>query len=68
MLILNLLYQLFNYYPDNLFNSTQISLTEASNVNPFVLGTYTDTYVATAAVVGGQRFTITELEFRKYWV
>ena len=34
---------------DNLFNSTQISLTEASDVNPFVLGTYTDTYVATDA-------------------
>ncbi|MBT8448726.1 MAG: DUF5011 domain-containing protein [Gammaproteobacteria bacterium] len=34
---------------DNLFNSTQISLTESSDVNPFVLGTYADTYVATDA-------------------
>ncbi len=34
---------------DNLYNTTQISLTQTSNVNPFVLGTYQDTYTATDA-------------------
>ncbi len=44
-----------NYNPvnatasDNLYNTTQISLTMTSNVNPFVLGTYQDTYTATDA-------------------
>ncbi|MEY2923597.1 MAG: hypothetical protein RLZZ337_137 [Bacteroidota bacterium] len=34
---------------DNLYNNTQISLTQSSNVNPYVLGTYADTYTATDA-------------------
>ena len=34
---------------DNLYNTTQISLTQSSNVNPYVLGTYADTYTATDA-------------------
>lgn len=34
---------------DNLYNNTQISLTKTSNVNPYVLGTYADTYTATDA-------------------
>jgi hypothetical protein len=34
---------------DNLYNSTQISLTKTSNVNPYKLGTYQDTYTATDA-------------------
>jgi hypothetical protein len=34
---------------DNLYNNTQISLTKTSNVNPYVLGTYEDTYTATDA-------------------
>jgi PKD repeat protein len=34
---------------DNLYNTTQISLTKTSNVNPYVLGTYADTYTATDA-------------------
>jgi plastocyanin len=31
---------------DNLYNSTQISLTGSTNVEPYTLGTYQDTYVA----------------------
>ena len=34
---------------DNLYDNTQVSLTRTSNVNPFVLGLYTDTYTATDA-------------------
>ena len=34
---------------DNLYDVTEISLTVSSNVNPFVLGTYSDTYTATDA-------------------
>ena len=34
---------------DNLYSTTQISLTKTSNVNPYVLGTYEDTYTATDA-------------------
>jgi PKD repeat protein len=34
---------------DNLYDNTQISLTQSSNVNPYVLGTYQDTYTATDA-------------------
>lgn len=34
---------------DNLYNSTQISLTSTSNVDPYTLGTYQDTYTATDA-------------------
>ncbi|MFY0645173.1 MAG: DUF5011 domain-containing protein, partial [Bacteroidia bacterium] len=34
---------------DNLYNSTQISLTSSSNVNPYLLGTYQDSYTATDA-------------------
>jgi len=34
---------------DNLYNETQVSLTRTSNVNPFVLGKYEDTYTATDA-------------------
>ncbi|MBT8448335.1 MAG: DUF5011 domain-containing protein, partial [Gammaproteobacteria bacterium] len=34
---------------DNLFDNTQISLTQSSDVNPYVLGTYADTYTATDA-------------------
>jgi hypothetical protein len=34
---------------DNLYNNTQVSLTRKSNVNPFTLGLYTDTYTATDA-------------------
>ena len=34
---------------DNLYDNTQISLTQTSDVNPYVLGTYTDTYTATDA-------------------
>ncbi|MCB9245266.1 MAG: DUF5011 domain-containing protein [Flavobacteriales bacterium] len=34
---------------DNLYDNTQVSLTRKSNVNPFVLGMYEDTYTATDA-------------------
>ena len=34
---------------DNLYDNTQVSLTKSSNVNPYVLGTYYDTYTATDA-------------------
>ncbi|MEZ4844654.1 MAG: DUF5011 domain-containing protein [Bacteroidia bacterium] len=34
---------------DNLYDNTQISLTRTSNVNPYKLGLYTDTYTATDA-------------------
>jgi PKD repeat protein len=34
---------------DNLYDNTQISLAESSNVNPFKLGMYQDTYTATDA-------------------
>ena len=34
---------------DNLYDNTQVSLTRTSNVNPFQLGLYTDTYTATDA-------------------
>ena len=34
---------------DNLYDASQISLTKTSNVNPFVLGLYKDTYTATDA-------------------
>jgi PKD repeat protein len=34
---------------DNLYDNTQVSLVSESNVNPFVLGTYYDTYTATDA-------------------
>ena len=34
---------------DNLYSSTQISLTSTSNVDAYVLGTYQDTYTATDA-------------------
>ncbi|MEY2923596.1 MAG: hypothetical protein RLZZ337_136 [Bacteroidota bacterium] len=34
---------------DNLYNNTQVSLTQSSNVNPYVLGTYADVYTATDA-------------------
>lgn len=34
---------------DNLYDNTQVSLTRTSNVNPFVLGLYEDTYTATDA-------------------
>jgi hypothetical protein len=34
---------------DNLYDNTQVSLTRLSNVNPFKLGLYTDTYTATDA-------------------
>jgi PKD repeat protein len=34
---------------DNLYDNTQVSLTRTSNVNPFTLGLYTDTYTATDA-------------------
>ncbi len=34
---------------DNLYDNTQISLTQTSNVNPYKLGTYQDTYTATDA-------------------
>jgi len=34
---------------DNLYDETQVSLTRSSNVNPFVLGKYEDTYTATDA-------------------
>ncbi|MCB9245267.1 MAG: DUF5011 domain-containing protein [Flavobacteriales bacterium] len=34
---------------DNLYDNTQVSLTRSSNVNPFVLGLYEDTYTATDA-------------------
>ncbi|MBI1307521.1 MAG: DUF5011 domain-containing protein [Bacteroidetes bacterium] len=34
---------------DNFYNETQISLVRTSNVNPYILGKYTDTYTATDA-------------------
>ena len=34
---------------DNLYDASQISLTKTTNVNPFVLGLYKDTYTATDA-------------------
>ncbi|MFT5725270.1 MAG: hypothetical protein ACI9JN_002394, partial [Bacteroidia bacterium] len=34
---------------DNLYDNTQVSLTRLSNVNPFKLGLYTDSYTATDA-------------------
>jgi hypothetical protein len=34
---------------DNLYDATQVSLTKTSNVDPFVLGRYFDTYTATDA-------------------
>lgn len=34
---------------DNLYSTTEISLTQTSDVNPYVLGTYSDTYTATDA-------------------
>ncbi len=34
---------------DNLYDNTQVSLTRSSDVNPFKLGLYTDTYTATDA-------------------
>jgi PKD repeat protein len=34
---------------DNLYDQTQVSLTRTTNVNPYVLGLYTDTYTATDA-------------------
>ena len=34
---------------DNLYDASQISLTKTSNVNPFILGLYKDTYTATDA-------------------
>ena len=34
---------------DNLYDNTQVSLTRTSDVNPFQLGLYTDTYTATDA-------------------
>ena len=34
---------------DNLYDKTQVSLTRATNVNPYVLGLYSDTYTATDA-------------------
>lgn len=34
---------------DNLYNSTEISLSSTSNVDPYTLGTYQDTYTATDA-------------------
>ncbi len=40
---------------DNLYSNTQISLTSSSNVDPYTLGTYQDTYVATDAA--GNRAT-----------
>jgi PKD repeat protein len=34
---------------DNFYDNTQVSLTKSSNVNPYKLGLYTDTYTATDA-------------------
>ena len=34
---------------DNLYDNTQVSLTRTTNVNPYILGLYTDTYTATDA-------------------
>ncbi|MCB0733529.1 MAG: DUF5011 domain-containing protein [Flavobacteriales bacterium] len=34
---------------DNLYDNTQVSLTRSTNVNPYILGLYTDTYTATDA-------------------
>jgi PKD repeat protein len=34
---------------DNIYDETQVSLTRSSNVNPFVIGDYQDTYTATDA-------------------